>query len=204
MGKTICCNCNKEIGRMQFKFSYSELWDVSSHPKVSAMNSDDKLCSNCKKLFDDEINQSKEEMQTRTEMQPENTIKPNSAQSVNFCPKCGQEVIENAIFCVGCGLDIGNVKATSEIKKSYQSTAPKEVVLTKYQSVGNKVSIVSGAIVILLALVVANPYYVIIGIAMLVIGFVSLKNKSKTIDQFLSIVNLILFAIIIMNLLEII
>ena len=71
MGKTNCCNCNKEIGKMQFKFSYSELWDVASHPNVVTMNSEDRLCSDCKKLYEDEINQTKEEVQTRNKIEPE-------------------------------------------------------------------------------------------------------------------------------------
>ena len=57
MAKIICCNCNKEIGMASFKFSYAELWDVSSHPKIATMSSDDRLCSNCKQLFENEINQ---------------------------------------------------------------------------------------------------------------------------------------------------
>jgi hypothetical protein len=139
------------------------------------MNPDDRLCSYCKKLYEDEINQTKEEAQTRNEIEPENVIKTsNFTKSLNFCPKCGQEVIENASFCVGCGLDIGNIKITSELKKSYQTDVlPKqEVVITKYPSVGNKISVACGAISILLAIVIANHYYFILGIPMLVIGFV--------------------------------
>lgn len=60
MGKTKCCNCNKEIGMASFKFSKDELWDIASHSKVITMSSDDRLCNNCKRLFDEELNPKQE------------------------------------------------------------------------------------------------------------------------------------------------
>lgn len=102
MGKTKCCNCNKEIGMTSFKFSYSELWDISSHPKVATMSSDDRLCSNCKKLFEDQINQNKvEEIQTRKEVTSEKSIKTiKFEESLNFCLKCRNEMRDN--ICTNC------------------------------------------------------------------------------------------------------
>lgn len=56
MGKTTCCNCNKVLGITSLKFLKKELWEISSHPKVIAMSSDDRLCTNCKRMFDEELN----------------------------------------------------------------------------------------------------------------------------------------------------
>lgn len=207
MSKTKCCNCYKEIGMASFKFSYSELWDVSSHPKVATMNPDDRLCSNCKKLFEDEINQNKlEEVQTRKEIMPEKSTKTiNFRESLNFCPKCGKEIIENASYCVGCGLDITNFKNNNtELEKSLpKETLPKqEIIMTKSKSWSSKFGLIIGVFVIIGGAYLSNSFNVIIGIIMVVTSFVSLKNKSKTVDQFLTIVNLILFAVVMINLLN--
>ena len=115
---------------------------------------------------------------------------------LTFCPICGKEIIENASYCVSCGLDITNFKNNNpELEKSLpKETLPKqEVMMTKSKSWGNKITMIMGAIVILLATITSNPYNVLLGIVLVVIGFVSLKNKSKTVDQFLTIISLILF-----------
>jgi uncharacterized membrane protein len=75
MGKTICCNCNKEIAITSFKFSKEELWDISSHSKVMTMSSDDKLCNNCKRLFDEELNPKQEETHTNTKVKAKESSK---------------------------------------------------------------------------------------------------------------------------------
>ncbi|MEK6946623.1 MAG: zinc-ribbon domain-containing protein [Nanoarchaeota archaeon] len=117
---------------------------------------------------------------------------------MKFCPNCGKETVENASYCVGCGLDITNFNA--DPKTPHRGDLPKqEVTLTKFQSIWNKIMVIVSSGIILLGVVSSSPYNVILGIIMLVISFVRLKNKSKTVEQFLSIVSLLIFGIIIIS-----
>ena len=59
-----------------------------------------------------------------------------------------------------------------------------------------------GVIVILGGTYLSNPLNIFGGITLVVIGFVSLKNKSKTVDQFLTIISLIIAGIFTINLLK--
>jgi len=200
MGKTICCNCNKELGWMQFKFSKSELWDISSHPKVTTMDSNDKLCGACKKLYEEEINPTPKDIQIKNDIEPENVTKTsNFTKSLNFCPKCGHEVIEQASFCVGCGLDIVNLNTEPKRPPQVSSSPAQEVKITKSQSWASKFQLVMGIIAILSGAYTSNSFNVFLGIVLVITGFVSLKNKSKTVDQFLTIVSFIILAIIFIN-----
>jgi uncharacterized membrane protein YvbJ len=102
---------------------------------------------------------------------------------MTFCLHCGTELKTESNFCNQCG---------TRIKP--------EVTITKSQSWGYKFSIVMGVIVTIIGIAFSNPYNILMGISILVVGFVSLKNKSKSVDQFLTIISFILAAIAIINL----
>ena len=118
---------------------------------------------------------------------------------MKFCPNCGKETVENASYCVGCGLDITNFNADPKIPHRVDLLPKQEVTLTKFQSMWNKIMLIVSSVIILLGVVGSSPYNVILGIIMLVISFVRLKNKSKTVEQFLSIVSLLIFGIVIIS-----
>lgn len=52
---------------------------------------------------------------------------------MKFCPNCGKELVENASYCVGCGLDITNFKNNnSKLKKSSSKETPYKQKTPKY------------------------------------------------------------------------
>lgn len=57
-----------------------------------------------------------------------------------FCPKCGKETTENAVFCAGCGASITNTQPTKK---------------TNWSSTAGTIDIIDGLIMVLL-----TPVYI--------------------------------------------
>jgi len=105
---------------------------------------------------------------------------------ISFCSKCGTQLAESSVFCSKCGT------------KKIESIQPKEE--PKYQVTGYKLQITIGAIILVMGVATSNIFSIFFGISIFVIGFISLKTKSKTIKQFVGYISLILFAIAMINL----
>jgi len=120
---------------------------------------------------------------------PPKEIVPTKDTSEIFCRLCGAGLPSHSNFCSKCG---NGVKPSPTLPKQ-------EVQISKTQSWGYKFSIIMGIISILGGFGISNGFNVFVGIILVIIGFVSLKNKSKSIDQFLSLVSFILLAIVIIN-----
>jgi len=120
-----------------------------------------------------------------------------------FCSSCGENVSEEENYCTKCGHKITIKSNETSVKKLDQNnTLPKdEVVITKAKSLASQFQIAMGVIILLLAISIENYQNTFLGLLLLIIGFVGLKNKSKTVDHVLTIISLIIFGIALISLL---
>ncbi len=100
-----------------------------------------------------------------------------------FCSHCGTELKTESSFCSKCGIKL----------------AP-EARISKVTTWTSGFSIVVGILILLGGVAFSNYYNAILGIALFVIGFVSLKNTSKTVSQLIMVSSFILAVIAIINL----
>lgn len=107
-----------------------------------------------------------------------------------FCWKCGTSIPLSNNYCSKCGAQLN------------PPILPKEGKLVKSERIGNTIAIVAGIIILLSGVYFSNPYSVIIGIVLFCIGFVSLKSNSKTVQQLVGIISLIIFIVAIINLMN--
>lgn len=109
-----------------------------------------------------------------------------------FCHMCGNQLFGKSNFCSKCG---------NEVKS--QPTLPKqEIIITKSKSIASQFQISLGVIILLIGISIGDYQNTFFGVLLFVIGFVGLKNKSKTIDQLLTIVSLIIFVVAIITMLR--
>ena len=106
-----------------------------------------------------------------------------------FCHKCGYELPNDSEFCSKCGV---------KILKSVQDTHPLEKIQDKES--GYKLQMVIGAIILLGGVATSNGYSIFLGVSLFIVGFVSLKTKSKTIKQLMKYISWIVIGIAIINL----
>ncbi len=109
-----------------------------------------------------------------------------------FCHSCGNGLSRNFKFCSKCGNETQS-----------QPTLPKqEITITKSKSIASQFQISLGVIILLIGISIGDYQNTFFGVLLFVIGFVGLKNKSKTIDQLLTIVSLIIFVAAIITMLR--
>ena len=105
--------------------------------------------------------------------------------NISFCSKCGTPLAEDSVFCSKCG--------TKKIE-SVQS----------YEELGfggvSKFVMIMGSVILIIGVASSNFLSIFFGISQFVIGFVLLKTKSKTIKQLMKYISFIVFAIAIINL----
>lgn len=106
----------------------------------------------------------------------------------NFCGKCGTAISQSDNFCLKCGA------------KKIDGVLPMEKTkTTRYGSASEKFGIIMGIILIIGSIYAENTYYFLLATSIFVINFVSLKTHSKSIKQLMSIINVIILAILIIN-----
>ena len=111
---------------------------------------------------------------------------------ISFCSKCGTQLGEESVFCSKCG---------KKILESVPKIHPLEN--TKLSVFGNKFGIVSGAIFLIVGVAISNGVIIFLGASSFAVGFISLKTKSKTIRQLMVIIQLIVTAIAIINMINV-
>jgi len=108
-----------------------------------------------------------------------------------FCTKCGIAISNTDNFCPKCGTKTINQHGLEQVEKSR---------LEKFGTIGNKIGIIGGIIVLLSGISISDLYSIFMGISLFIVGFVNLKTKSKTIQQFTGIIGLVLLIAAIINL----
>jgi len=118
-----------------------------------------------------------------------------------YCPSCGKEILTDGDYCSSCGNKITILN--SKINQEKSGALPKqEITITKSKSIASKFQISLGVVILLIGIGIEDYQNTFFGILLFIIGFVGLKNKSKTIDQLLTIVSLIIFVVAIISLLK--
>lgn len=133
------------------------------------------------------LDQSDKDTTPQTQISSE-PVETKSESSGTFCRMCGNRLSLDSNFCPKCGTGI-----------NFKPKSPKEVKITKTQSWVCKISIAMGVIGILGGFSISSGFYIFLGIILVITGFVSLKNKSKSVDQFLTIVSFIILTIVLIN-----
>ncbi|MBM3910858.1 MAG: zinc-ribbon domain-containing protein [Thaumarchaeota archaeon] len=106
-----------------------------------------------------------------------------------FCSSCGKSLNESHMFCPSCGT------------KKESSTLPKEnTKQKKFTTVWLKIMCALGVAVLLGGIALSNIYNVIMGILIFGVNFASLKSTSKTIQQLIFVISLVIMVVAVINL----
>lgn len=148
------------------------------------------------KLVESYLTKPQEDSKFQSKLQ--NNELEDATSNNHYCYNCGKTLIKQSKYCSNCGNQISpNMQNTTSQPQS--NLVKSEVTPTRSQKIASKFSIVIGIIVLLGGIVLENYFYSLIGIVMFVTGFVGLKNKSKTIDQFLTVISFVLLLVIIIH-----